>query len=145
VGRVVLVSSVAAFTGGIVGPHYTASKAALIGLARSLAGPLALYGVTVNAVAPALIKRGETLPGDEESREQLAARVPVGSDAPRRSRRSYTRSSRTRLSRLKRSPWTAGCTPANRFNTLSRKPAARPGRRSQAQNYFGRGVVSSCR
>jgi 3-oxoacyl-[acyl-carrier protein] reductase len=77
-GRVVLVLSVAAFTGGIVGPHYTASKAALIGLARSLAGPLALYGVTVNAVAPALIKRGETLSGDEESREQLAARVPVG-------------------------------------------------------------------
>jgi hypothetical protein len=53
-------------------------EGALIGLARSLAGPLALYGVTVNAVAPALIKRGETLPGDEESREQLAARVPVG-------------------------------------------------------------------
>src|SRR5919199_4889318 len=39
-GRVNLVSSVAAFTGGIVGPHYTASKAALIGLARALAAPL---------------------------------------------------------------------------------------------------------
>lgn len=34
--------------------------------------------VTVNAVAPALIEGGETLPGDEESRDQLAARVPVG-------------------------------------------------------------------
>jgi 3-oxoacyl-[acyl-carrier protein] reductase len=77
-GRVVLVSSVAAFTGGIVGLHYTASKAALIGLARSLARTLASYGVTVNTVAPALIEGGETLPGDEESREQLAARVPVG-------------------------------------------------------------------
>jgi 3-oxoacyl-[acyl-carrier protein] reductase len=51
-GRMVLVSSVAACTGGIVGPHYTASKAALIGLARSLTGPLAPYGVTVNAIAP---------------------------------------------------------------------------------------------
>lgn len=39
-GRVLLVSSVAAFTGGLVGPHYTASKVALVGLARSLAGPL---------------------------------------------------------------------------------------------------------
>jgi 3-oxoacyl-[acyl-carrier protein] reductase len=77
-GRVVLVSSVAAFTGGLVGPHYTASKAALIGLTRSLAGPLAPHGVTVNAVAPALIEGGETLPGDEDSREQLATRVPVG-------------------------------------------------------------------
>jgi 3-oxoacyl-[acyl-carrier protein] reductase len=77
-GRIVFVSSVAAFTGGIVGPHYTTSKGGLIGLARALAGPLAPYGVTVNAVAPALIEGGETLPGDEESRRQLAKRVPVG-------------------------------------------------------------------
>jgi 3-oxoacyl-[acyl-carrier protein] reductase len=77
-GRIVFVSSGAAFIGGIVGPHYPASKAALIGLARSQVGPLAPYGVTVNAVAPALIEGGETLPGDEDSREQLAARVPVG-------------------------------------------------------------------
>jgi 3-oxoacyl-[acyl-carrier protein] reductase len=77
-GRIVFISSVAAFTGGIVGPHYTTSKAGLIGLARALAGPLAPHGVTVNAVAPALIEGGETLPGDEESRRQLAGRVPVG-------------------------------------------------------------------
>jgi 3-oxoacyl-[acyl-carrier protein] reductase len=77
-GRIVFVSSVAAFTGGIVGPHYTTSKAGLIGLAHALAGPLAPYGVTVNAVAPALIEGGETLPGDEESRRQLAGLVPVG-------------------------------------------------------------------
>ena len=77
-GRVILVSSVAAFTGGIVGPHYTASKAALIGLARALAAPLAPYGVTVNAVVPALIEGGATLPGDEEAHRQLAEHVPVG-------------------------------------------------------------------
>ncbi|MBV9455589.1 MAG: 3-oxoacyl-ACP reductase FabG [Rubrobacter sp.] len=77
-GRIVLVSSVAAFTGGLVGPHYTASKAALIGLARALAGPLAPYGVTVNAVAPALIKGGATLPGGEEAHRQLAEQIPVG-------------------------------------------------------------------
>jgi 3-oxoacyl-[acyl-carrier protein] reductase len=77
-GRVIFVSSVAAFTGGLVGPHYTASKAALIGLARALAAPLAPHGVTVNAVAPALIEGGETLPGDAEARQQLADRIPVG-------------------------------------------------------------------
>ena len=77
-GRVILVSSVAAFTGGLVGPHYTASKAALIGLARALAAPVAPHGVTVNAVAPALIEGGATLPGDEEAHRQLAGRVPLG-------------------------------------------------------------------
>jgi 3-oxoacyl-[acyl-carrier protein] reductase len=77
-GRVIFVSSVAAFTGGVVGPHYTASKAALVGLARSLAAFLAPHGVTVNAVAPALVEDTGTLPGDEDSRGKLAELIPVG-------------------------------------------------------------------
>ena len=76
-GRVILVSSVAAFTGGVVGPHYTAAKAALIGLMHALAGPLAPYGVTVNAVAPAFIAGGATLPGDAEAQTRMAERIPV--------------------------------------------------------------------
>ena len=54
-GRIVLLSSVAAYTGGIVGPHYAASKAGLHGLAHSLSQLAAGHGVTVNVVAPALI------------------------------------------------------------------------------------------
>ncbi len=77
-GRIVFVSSVAAFTGGVVGPHYTTSKAALIGLSHSLAASLAPHGVTVNAVAPALIEGGATLPGGEEEHRKLAANVQVG-------------------------------------------------------------------
>jgi len=81
-GRIVFVSSVAAFTGGLVGPHYTASKAALIGLTRSLGPSLAPHGVTVNAVAPALIEGGGMLPGgsdaEGQTHERLAARLPVG-------------------------------------------------------------------
>jgi len=68
-GRMILVSSVAAFTGGIIGPHYTASKAALIGLTHALANPLAPHGVTVNALAPALVGT-EMLSGHAENPER---------------------------------------------------------------------------
>lgn len=77
-GRIVFVSSVAAFTGGIIGPHYTASKAALIGLAHALAAPLAPHGVTVNAVAPALIAQTGMISGDGEEEKRAAGRIPVG-------------------------------------------------------------------
>ncbi len=74
-GRILFVSSVAAFTGGIVGPHYAASKAGLHGLTHFLAGRAAGDGVTVNAIAPALITDTGMLPGEPD---QLKARVPVG-------------------------------------------------------------------
>ncbi|HTT30598.1 MAG TPA: SDR family oxidoreductase, partial [Solirubrobacteraceae bacterium] len=74
-GRVLFFSSVAAFTGGVVGPHYAASKAGLHGLTHFLASRLASSGVTVNALAPALITETRMLPGDPE---ELRARVPVG-------------------------------------------------------------------
>ena len=74
-GRVIFVSSVAAFTGGIVGPHYAASKAGLLGLTHALAASLAPHGVTVNAVAPALIAETGMLPGTEQ---ELVSSIPVG-------------------------------------------------------------------
>ena len=54
-GRVINLSSVAAQTGGVVGPHYAASKAGMIGLTHSLANLMVKEGITVNAIAPALI------------------------------------------------------------------------------------------
>jgi 3-oxoacyl-[acyl-carrier protein] reductase len=61
-GRLLLMSSVAAFMGGVVGPHYAASKAGLHGLVHFLASRVAAHGVTVNAVAPALIEDTGMLP-----------------------------------------------------------------------------------
>jgi 3-oxoacyl-[acyl-carrier protein] reductase len=74
-GRILFTSSVAALTGGIVGPHYAASKAGLLGLTHFLAARVARDGVTVNAIAPALIEETGMLPGDPG---ELAERVPVG-------------------------------------------------------------------
>jgi 3-oxoacyl-[acyl-carrier protein] reductase len=74
-GRVLFMSSVAGFTGGLVGPHYASSKAGLHGLTHFLAGRVAADGVTVNALAPALIEQTGMLPGDPG---ELARHVPVG-------------------------------------------------------------------
>jgi 3-oxoacyl-[acyl-carrier protein] reductase len=71
-GRILFISSVAAFTGGLIGPHYAASKA---GSPISLAARTTPFGVTVNALAPALIAETGLLPGDPQ---ELRQQVPVG-------------------------------------------------------------------
>src|ERR1700733_1647123 len=55
-GRIINISSVAAQIGGVVGPHYAASKAGMLGLTHYYARYLAAEGITVNAIAPALIE-----------------------------------------------------------------------------------------
>ncbi|MBI3129493.1 MAG: SDR family oxidoreductase [Candidatus Tectomicrobia bacterium] len=73
-GRIVNVSSNAAYTTGIVGPHYVASKAGMLGLSRAYAMAFAREGITVNAVAPGAIET-EMLMKDLGV---TAARSPVG-------------------------------------------------------------------
>lgn len=73
-GRILFISSVAAFRGGVIGPDYAASKAGLHGLTFFLASRTASEGITVNAIAPGFIET-EMLPG---SPEELAGSVPVG-------------------------------------------------------------------
>lgn len=73
-GRIINMSSVAAQTGGVIGPHYAASKAGMIGLTHSLANLLAKEGVTVNAIAPALIETEMVTSNAKAS----PARIPVG-------------------------------------------------------------------
>jgi 3-oxoacyl-[acyl-carrier protein] reductase len=54
-GRIIMMASVAAQTGGVIGPHYAASKAGMLGLMHSYANLLAAEGITANAIAPALV------------------------------------------------------------------------------------------
>ena len=76
-GRLLFTSSVAAFTGGLVGPHYAASKAGLHAVVHYLAARVAGDGVTVNAIAPALIRDTGDL-SKLGTPSELAAKVPVG-------------------------------------------------------------------
>jgi 3-oxoacyl-[acyl-carrier protein] reductase len=73
-GRIINLSSVAAQLGGVVGPHYAASKAGAIGLTHSYAHLLAKEGITVNAIAPALVET-EMITSNPDATPNL---IPVG-------------------------------------------------------------------
>jgi 3-oxoacyl-[acyl-carrier protein] reductase len=73
-GRIINVSSAAAQVGGVVGPHYAASKAGMIGLMHFCARHLAKHGVTANAIAPALIVT-DMIAGQANVRPDL---IPLG-------------------------------------------------------------------
>lgn len=73
-GRIVNLSSVAAQVGGVVGPHYAASKAGILGLTHFYASQLASEGITVNAIAPALVKT-EMVTSNPNARPD---RIPIG-------------------------------------------------------------------
>lgn len=73
-GRIINIASVAAQNGGVIGPHYAASKAGLIGMTHSYASLLAKEGITVNAIAPALIETDMVTSNPNAS----TARIPMG-------------------------------------------------------------------
>jgi 3-oxoacyl-[acyl-carrier protein] reductase len=73
-GRIINIGSVAAQNGGVIGPHYAASKAGMIGLTHSYASLVAKEGITVNLIAPALIET-EMITSNPNASPQ---RVPMG-------------------------------------------------------------------
>jgi 3-oxoacyl-[acyl-carrier protein] reductase len=73
-GRIINLSSVAAQLGGVIGPHYAASKAGAIGLTHSWAALLAKESITANAIAPAMVET-EMITSNPKARPDL---VPVG-------------------------------------------------------------------
>jgi 3-oxoacyl-[acyl-carrier protein] reductase len=77
-GRILYVSSIAALNGGVIGPHYAASKAGLHGLMHHIAARVAGQGVTVNTIAPALVTGTRMLPVDPVDPAAMPMPVPVG-------------------------------------------------------------------
>ncbi|MBW3581969.1 MAG: 3-oxoacyl-ACP reductase FabG [Euryarchaeota archaeon] len=76
-GRLVYTGSIRGRTGSSHGAHYAAAKAALVGLARSVANEAGADAVTANVVAPGMIDTRVLAGWDEEKREARANDVPL--------------------------------------------------------------------
>jgi 3-oxoacyl-[acyl-carrier protein] reductase len=77
-GRIVLISSAVALYGAAGQANYAASKAGLVGFARSLARELGRWNVTVNVVAPGLTCTDMAGALSQERRDELVRGVPLG-------------------------------------------------------------------
>jgi 3-oxoacyl-[acyl-carrier protein] reductase len=80
-GRIVLISSVVAFIGSAGQTNYGASKAALVGFARSLAREVASRNITVNVVAPGFVATDMIAVLGEDRVAALTSLVPLGRQA----------------------------------------------------------------
>jgi 3-oxoacyl-[acyl-carrier protein] reductase len=76
-GRIVLVSSVVALSGSGGQTNYAASKAGLVGFARSLAREIGSRNVTVNVVAPGFVETDMTAGLPESRKTELLHEIPL--------------------------------------------------------------------
>ncbi len=77
-GRIISITSVVGITGNPGQGNYAASKAGMIGMSKSLAQEIASRGITVNCVAPGMIKTAMTDALDDGQRERLLNAIPAG-------------------------------------------------------------------
>lgn len=77
-GRLIFIGSVVGSVGAAGQVNYSASKAGLVGLARSYARELGSRGITANVIAPGFVETDMTADLDEKRRNEIAAQVPLG-------------------------------------------------------------------
>ncbi len=77
-GRIVNIASVVAFMGNAGQANYSASKAGIVGLTKTVAREYASRGVTANAVAPGFIMTAMTEALPEEVKEEMRMSIPLG-------------------------------------------------------------------
>ena len=80
-GRLVYISSVVGMTGAPGQVNYAASKAGLVGMARSVARELGGRGITANVVAPGYVDTDMTAELTDKRREEMMAAIPLGRTA----------------------------------------------------------------
>jgi 3-oxoacyl-[acyl-carrier protein] reductase len=77
-GRIISITSVVGVTGNPGQANYVASKAALIGMTKSVAQELASRGITANAIAPGFMTSAMTDQLNEQQRAGILSRIPIG-------------------------------------------------------------------
>jgi 3-oxoacyl-[acyl-carrier protein] reductase len=77
-GRIISITSVVGVTGNPGQANYVASKAGLIGMTKAVAHELASRGITVNALAPGFMTSAMTDALNEQQREGILSRIPMG-------------------------------------------------------------------
>lgn len=77
-GRIISMASIVGVVGNAGQANYASAKAGIIGFTRSIAREVASRGITVNAIAPGFIDTQMTQKLDENQRQELKNRIPVG-------------------------------------------------------------------